>query len=82
MPQEGALTRWVGLGQAHAGAHVDAVPRDASEHTRKEFLKHHGKRDEASIERDERPRGTKKSDERISFSAISFGSFFSKAVIT
>lgn len=39
------LTFSGGLGQTHAGAHVDPVPCDASEHTHKEFLKHQGKRD-------------------------------------
>lgn len=33
------------LGQEHAGARVDPAPCDASEHTHKESLKHHGKRD-------------------------------------
>lgn len=33
------------LGQTHAGARVDPVRCDASEHTHKEFLKHHSKRD-------------------------------------
>lgn len=43
--KEEGLTFSGRLGQTHAEARVDPGPCDASEHTHKEFLKHHGKRD-------------------------------------